>query len=77
VVKLKAITDIICNIVSSKAKLNYGAIPYRTNQSMKISGDNSKYNATFGELRLTDINDAIAQTISFYREQLIISDSGQ
>jgi nucleoside-diphosphate-sugar epimerase len=76
-VKLKTITEIICKCIGGKGKLNYGTIPYRPNQSMKISGDNSKYNVTFGKIKVTDIDYAIKQTISYYKERDISNNTAK
>jgi len=68
-ISLKIIVEYIKKLIGSNAKINYGAIPYRANQSMEISGDNSKYNTNFGSIERTEFEHAMNQTISYYREQ--------
>ncbi|MBW4889893.1 NAD(P)-dependent oxidoreductase [Mucilaginibacter sp. HMF5004] len=75
VTPLRAIVEQIEKGIKSKGKINYGAIPYRPNQSMEISGDNSKYNATFGDIKQTDIGIALAKTVSYYKDQYISSNN--
>lgn len=70
-VPLKAMVEQIHNYINGKGKLNFGALPYRANQSMKIAGNNSKYNSNFGEIQLTELSYAIAKTISYYSERFI------
>jgi nucleoside-diphosphate-sugar epimerase len=71
VTALKTIVNKIEKNINGKGIINYGAVAYRANQSMEISGDNSKYNATFGDIKQTDIDTALAKTISYYKDQYI------
>ena len=68
---LKTIVEYIKQCIGSSAKINYGAIPYRPNQSMQITGDNSKYNINFGRVDLTEFEHAMNLTISYYKEQYL------
>jgi nucleoside-diphosphate-sugar epimerase len=66
---LKTIVEGIKDVIGGTGKINFGAIPYRQGQSMQISGNNSKYNVTFGETIQTDFSLALMQTISYYKGQ--------
>lgn len=68
-IQLKTIVEHIQKNISSNSKINFGALPYRANQSMQISGDNSKYNATFGAVKHTSLENAIAHTIEYYKRE--------
>ncbi|MEO6524902.1 MAG: NAD(P)-dependent oxidoreductase [Mucilaginibacter sp.] len=69
-IALKKIVEQISQSIAGKGKVNYGAIAYRPNQIMEISGDNSKYNATFGKLKQTDLHSALADTITYYKKAI-------
>ena len=56
--------------ISSKQKiLNIGAIPYRPNQVMKMVGNPAKFQATFRQRPEYQIEDALSETIDFYKNQ--------
>ena len=64
---LKSIITEINQIVNSKSKITFGAIPYRKNQSMHIEGNSELYRNTFGPFTYTDLNTALKETIDYYR----------
>lgn len=70
-VALKNIVELIRHNIGGKSNVNYGAIAYRKDQSMEISGDNSKYNANFAHIELTELSLAIKQTIEYYAPEFI------
>lgn len=54
-----ALKDLIAKVrdmVNPICHINYGAIPYRPNQSMIIKGDSSKFERIFGDIELTDFD---------------------
>ncbi len=69
-VALKGLAEGIKDAVGSGAKLNFGALPYRAGQPMLIEGDNTKFNSTFGATQLTNLGEAIKNTVAYYRATL-------
>lgn len=65
--QLKTILENIKEKVSPSFKLNFGALPYRTNQSMINGSDNSKTKKAFGNYELSDFNEAINRTVEYYK----------
>jgi len=63
---LRLIIEQIRDIVNPDFKLNFGALPYRENQSMHLEGDISKLTQQIGELEFTDFNTAIQKTVKPY-----------
>lgn len=66
--KLKSIITNIKNTINPAFVLNFGALPYRQDQSMLVAGDTNKYNQIFGEIDKTSFEVAIKNTISFYNK---------
>lgn len=64
--KLKILIEKIRNILNEEFVLNFGAIPYRAAQSMHIEGDIAKIEKQIGEIRFTDFNVALLNTINYY-----------
>lgn len=64
--QLKSLLEQVKSIVNSNFKLNFGAIPYRANQSMHIEGDISKLKQQIGEIEFTNFNVALNNTINYY-----------
>ena len=66
----------LCNLierikraVNPDFKVNFGALPYRVNQSMHIEGDISKLAALIGPFSFTNFNDALENTITYYKSK--------
>lgn len=66
-VKLKDIILMIKDILNSKTRLNFGAIPYRVNQPMHIEGDINKFFLAFGSINISDIRHKLEQVIIYYK----------
>ena len=66
--KLKNIITNIKNNINPEFVLNFGALPYRQDQSMLVAGNTNKYNQIFGEIDKTSFEVAIKNTISFYNK---------
>lgn len=63
---LMRLAEIIKSLVNPSFKINFGALPYRTQQSMHIQGEISKLQHEIGEIPFTDINFALSKTIQHY-----------
>lgn len=63
---LKQVIEKVRNKVAPEFKLNFGALPYRENQSMHIEGDMSKLEKQIGYIKFTDFDVALAKTIKYY-----------
>jgi nucleoside-diphosphate-sugar epimerase len=66
--RLKNILTLIRDKIDPGFKLDFGALPYRPNQSMLIAGDSSLFNAVFGSTDTTVFEEAINNTIRFYEK---------
>jgi len=64
--QLKSLIESIRNIVNPSFRLNFGAIPYRNNQSMHIEGDITKLISAIGPFEFTDFNVALLNTLKYY-----------
>jgi nucleoside-diphosphate-sugar epimerase len=63
----------ISNLISKKlnilSKINWGALPYRLNQSMHIEGDTLRLKKQIGHYELTGISEALDNVILNYKNQ--------
>lgn len=66
---LKSIIEEVRDIVNPQFILNFGALPYRENQSMHIEGDMSKLLGAIGEINFTKFSVALRQTLEFYNNK--------
>lgn len=66
-ISLKELVDLIGKKLNSSPKINWGAIPYRLNQSMHIEGNTSKLRNQIGEYKLTSISDTLDRVIFHYK----------
>jgi nucleoside-diphosphate-sugar epimerase len=66
VVTLKELIEKIRDRIDGTVPLNFGALPYRSYQSMHLEGDMSKFNSTIEKFKLTDFDQALHQTIDYY-----------
>lgn len=64
---LKSIVLEINNIIDSKSAINFGAVPYRENQSMHIEGSNELFQRTFGTYFISDLSSCLDETINYYK----------
>lgn len=63
---LKHIISFIKDIIDPAFVLEFGALPYRQNQSMLIAGDVTLFNKVFGSVAQTSLEESINNTINFY-----------
>lgn len=63
---IKSLVEQIRKIVNPEFKLNFGALPYRSFQSMHVEGDISKLKSQIGHIEFTDFNKALLNTIAYY-----------
>ncbi len=64
--QLKYLIESIRDIINPTFILNFGAIPYRNNQSMHIEGDITKLINAIGPFEFTDFNVALLNTLKNY-----------
>lgn len=69
-VTIESVITTIKNSIRPEFVLNFGALPYRPNQSMLIAGNTTEYNQIFGEIDTTPLEQAIKSTIQFYTTTL-------
>ncbi|HEY0057394.1 MAG TPA: NAD-dependent epimerase/dehydratase family protein [Pedobacter sp.] len=62
---LRCVIEQIRNIVNPDFKLNFGALPYRKDQSMHIEGDILKLTKQIGKIEFSDFNLALKNTIGY------------
>ena len=63
---LRSLLSQIRDAINPSFQLNFGAIPYRENQSMHIEGDISKLTNEIGMIDFTDFNVALSKTLNYY-----------
>ncbi len=64
--ELRGLIEKIKLQVNRNFTLNFGALPYRENQSTHIQGDISKLKGQIGNIKFTDFNVALENTINYY-----------
>ena len=64
---LKYLIESIRNKVNNSFQLNFGALPYRANQSMHMQGDSAMFVKAFGEFDVSDFDNALADTIEYLK----------
>ena len=66
-ISLLELTNKILDLVKpSESQINFGAIPYRPNQSMHIQGSNSKLEKELGEKIVElDFNDSLSKVVNY------------
>jgi nucleoside-diphosphate-sugar epimerase len=62
-ISLKELVDLIGGKLNLSPKINWGALPYRLNQSMHIEGNTSELKNQIGDYKLTDISDTLDRVI--------------
>ena len=62
-ISLKELVDLIGKKLNLSPKINWGALPYRLNQSMHIEGNTSKLRNQIGKYKLTSISDTLDRII--------------
>ncbi|PZP50930.1 MAG: NAD(P)-dependent oxidoreductase [Pseudopedobacter saltans] len=68
---LKKIALKIKELINGNAKLDFGAIPYRDNQSMFLGGNISKFKNNYGAIPDIGLTLGLQQTINYYRSRLL------
>jgi UDP-glucose 4-epimerase len=66
---IKSLIEDIRNYINPTFILNFGALPYRQNQSMHIEGDMYKLRNQIGEIQFTDYSIALRNTINYYTKK--------
>ncbi|HQA86000.1 MAG TPA: NAD(P)-dependent oxidoreductase [Bacteroidales bacterium] len=66
-ISLKTLLNMIKNIVNPNFELNFGALPYRVNQSMLIEGDITKFNSEICKIDTSRFDEKLMKTIKYYR----------
>jgi nucleoside-diphosphate-sugar epimerase len=63
---IKSLIEEIRDYVNPNFVLNFGALPYRENQSMHMEGDNEKLFSQIGKIFSTDFRKALVTTLEYY-----------
>ena len=66
-ISLKELVDLIGKKLNISPKINWGALPYRSNQSMHIEGNTSELKNQIGDYKLTGISDTLDRVIFHYK----------
>jgi nucleoside-diphosphate-sugar epimerase len=66
-ISIKELVNLIGKKLNSSPKVNWGALPYRLNQSMHIEGNTSKLRNQIGDYKLTAISDTLDRIIFHYK----------
>jgi nucleoside-diphosphate-sugar epimerase len=69
--ELRTIITYIKNNLKPSFGLNFGALPYRPNQSMLLAGDSTNLIKNFGEFEETSLEDGLNKVIHFYTSKII------
>jgi len=68
-ISLKELVDLIGKKLNFSPKINWGALPYRLNQSMHIEGNTSELRNQIGDYKLTGISDTLDRVIFHYKNK--------
>lgn len=71
-IQINELLTFLLDMMHSKMRLNFGAIPYRKNQSMHIEGDSSNFIKEFGAFEKTSLSDGLKRMVNYYRNNEII-----
>lgn len=63
---IKSLIEEIRDYVNPNFVLNFGALPYRENQSMHMEGDSEKLFSQIGKINSTDFRKALVNTLEYY-----------
>ena len=65
VIALRELVEHIRDKINPSFELNFGKLPYRSNQSMHMQGDSGKFVSEFGEIDVSDFNVSILDTVEY------------
>ena len=65
---IKSLIEDIKNNINPSFIINFGALPYRQNQSMHMEGDMFKLRSQIGEIQYTNYSIALINTINYYKK---------
>jgi len=68
-ISLKELVDLIGKKLNFSPKINWGALPYRINQSMHVEGSTSELRNQIGDYKLTGISDTLDKVIFHYKNK--------
>jgi UDP-glucose 4-epimerase len=66
VMTIKSLIENIRNTINPNFILNFGALNYRANQSMRLEGNIIKLSSQIGEIKFTNFDEALQQTLKYY-----------
>lgn len=70
---LRLIFEQIKMLTNASIEFEFGAIPYRPNQSMMICGDSSKFKASFGDYEMTNFETGLQIVIDEWKRKGMIT----
>jgi len=68
---LKDILNKVKEKINPDFRLNFGALPYRSNQSMNMTGDSSLFIKNFGDFETFDFNSHLSHLIRYYKNETL------
>ena len=68
-ISLKELVNLIGEKLNFSPKINWGALPYRLNQSMHIEGNTSELKNQIGDYKLTSISNTLDRVIIHYNNK--------
>lgn len=68
-IELRELIKSLRDKLNPNFELRFGTLPYRSNQSMLVQGDISKFVKSFGQFEHTPLNTGIDYTIAYYKKQ--------
>jgi len=71
-ITLKYLVEQIRNHVNPDVALNFGALPYRSYQTMHMEGNMSRFKTVFGQPRVTSFNESLTNTITYFLNRVKI-----
>ncbi|WDF54703.1 NAD-dependent epimerase/dehydratase family protein [Mucilaginibacter sp. KACC 22063] len=72
VLSIKQLAERVREIVNPFFKLNFGALPYRSNQPMCVLGSSDKFIKEFGDFEHTNFDHALSTTVTHLKNSLTI-----
>lgn len=68
-ISLRSIVEALQKLTKSPTEVRFGAVPYRAGQVMCMEGDPTRFEQTFGPMRRTDLQVALAETVAYWRNR--------
>lgn len=63
---LRDIIETVRNLMGAAIEPEFGAVPQRDNSPILLEGENRRFRETFGWIDLTEMSDALSETVSWF-----------